>query len=106
MLKKLTIIKANPCAEGDSVASVLLSGATKEEVEKGKKKKRKKEIEVFDRITDELTSIYLNDFTFNEFPVHVEKTQCKADWKEKYLEKFTSFIHSLVSQALGDDFNM
>ena len=42
MLKKLTIIKANPCAEGDSVASVLLSGATKEEVEKEKKKKKKK----------------------------------------------------------------
>ena len=68
--KKLTGVKANPCAEGDSVASALLSGVTKEEVEKEKEKK----IEVFDRITDELTSIYLNDFTCNEFPVHVEKT--------------------------------
>ena len=68
--KKLTGVKANSSADVDSVAPALLSGVTKEEVEKEKEKK----IEAFDRITDELTSIYLNDFTCNEFPVHVEKT--------------------------------
>ena len=43
--KKLTGVKANPCAEGDSVASALLSGVTKEEVEKEKEKKSKYLIE-------------------------------------------------------------
>ena len=57
--KKLTGVKGNPWADDDDVAPVLLPKLTKEEIEK-------KEIEVFDGITEELKSVYLKDFTYDE----------------------------------------
>ena len=71
---------------------------TKEEIEK-------KEIEVFDRITEELKSVYLKYFTNDDFPVHVENIECQANLQEKYnLKKFASFIQALVSQAVEENY--
>ena len=66
--KKLTGVKGNPCPDGDDVAPALLPKLTKEEIEK-------KKIEVFDRITEELKSVYLKDFIYDDFPVRVENIE-------------------------------
>ena len=96
--KKLTGVKGNPCTDGDDVAPALLPKLTKEEIEK-------KEIEVFDQITEELKSVSLKDFTYDDFPVHVENIKCQANLQEKYhLKKFASFIQAPVSQAVGDNY--
>ena len=78
--KKLTGVKGNPCADGDDVAPALLPKSTKEEI-------LKKEIEVFDRIREELISIYLKDFTYDDFPVHVENIECQANLQKKTILK-------------------
>ena len=48
----LTGVKGNPCADGDDKAPALIPRLTKEEIQK-------KEIEVFDQITEELKYTYL-----------------------------------------------
>ena len=78
--KKLTGVKGNPCADGDDVAPALLPKSTKEEI-------LKKEIEVFDRIREELISIYLKDFTYDDFSVHVENIECQANLQKKTILK-------------------
>ena len=71
---------------------------TKEEIEK-------KKIEVFDRITEELKSVYLKDFIYDDFPVRVENIEFSANLQEKYnLKKFASFVQASVSQAVGDNY--
>ena len=60
---------------------------------------------MFNRITEELKSVYLKDFTYDDFPVHVENIECQANLQEKYnLKKFSLFIQAPVSQAVGDNY--
>ena len=57
-------------------------------------------MEVFDRITEELKSVYLKDFTYDNFPVQVENIEYQVNLQEKYnLKKFASFMQAPVSQA-------
>ena len=62
--ERFTGVKANPCAEGDSVAPCLVPGCSKEDV-------KKKEVEVFDRVMKEICEDYLDKFTLNDHPVAV-----------------------------------
>ena len=62
-------------------------------------------MEVFDRITEELKSVYLKDFTYDNFPVQVENIEYQVNLQEKYnLEKLASFIQAPVSQAVEDKY--
>ena len=64
----------------------------------------KKEIEVLNRITEELISVSLKYFPY-DFPVYIENTECQANLQEKNnLKKFVSFIQAPVSQAVGDKY--
>ena len=57
-------------------------------------------MEVFDRITEELKSVYLKDFTYDNFLVQVENIEYQVNLQEKYnLKKFASFMQAPVSQA-------
>ena len=67
--KRFTGVKANYCANGDSVAPALLTGTSNEE-------KEAKEHEVFDRITKEIQDDYLKELTFNNNPIMVERVAC------------------------------
>ena len=85
--KKLTGVKGRPWANGDDIAPTLLPMLTKEEIEK-------KEIEVFDRISEELKSVYLKDFPYDDFPVHVENIECQANLQEKFNLKKICLVYS------------
>ena len=98
ILKKLAGVKGNPCADGDDVAPALLPKSTKEEIEK-------KEIKALDRIIEELKYVYLKDFAYDDFPVHVENIEFQANMQEKYsLKKLASFFKAPVSQAVRDNY--
>ena len=57
-------------------------------------------MEVFDRITEELKSVYLKDFTYDNFLVQVENIEYQVNLQEKYnLKKFASFMQAPVSQV-------
>ena len=57
-------------------------------------------MEVFDRITEELKSVYLKDFTYDNFLVQVENIEYQVNLQEKYnLKKFASFMQAPVSQT-------
>ena len=70
--RRLSGVKANPCAEGDDVPPYKLSKETTDE-----KEILEKECNVFDRITKEIKNDYLGNVTFNEFPLAVHSIRSK-----------------------------
>ena len=74
--KWFTGVKANPCAEGDSVAPCLVLGCSKEDV--------KQEVEVFDRVIKEICEDYLDKLTFDDHPVAVRMIPCEEKQHQSF----------------------